>query len=111
MPKMRMRDASISIAILLCAMPVAARAQDVVDEDTAIERALSREGISARDDAERAASAAEIGVIAAPWRGEGSGIPSRGAAADPAASPSVPGLARGSRRHQLRAVPEHDALH
>ena len=63
MPKMRMRDASISIAILLCAMPVAARAQDVVDEDTAIERALSREGISARDDAERAASAAEIGVI------------------------------------------------
>lgn len=63
MPKMRMRDASISIAILLCAMPLAARAQDVVDEDTAIERALAREGISARDDAERAASAAEIEVI------------------------------------------------
>lgn len=63
MPKMRMRDASISIAILLCAMPVAARAQDVVDEDTAIERALAREGISARDDADRAASAAEIDII------------------------------------------------
>jgi len=63
MPKMRMRDASISIAIVLCALPVAARAQDVVDEDTAIERALAREGISARDDAERAASAAEIEVI------------------------------------------------
>jgi len=63
MLKMRMRDASISIAILLCAMPLAARAQDVVDEDTAIERALSREGISARDDAERAASAAEIEII------------------------------------------------
>lgn len=63
MPKMRVRDASISIAILLCAMPVAARAQDVVDEDVAIERALAREGISARDDAARAASAAEIDVI------------------------------------------------
>ncbi len=63
MPKMRVRDASISIAILLCAMPVAARAQDVVDEDAAIERALAREGISARDDAARAASAAEIDVI------------------------------------------------
>ncbi|WP_341859174.1 TolC family protein [Qipengyuania sp. GPGPB31] len=47
----------------MCALPVAARAQDVVDEDTAIERALAREGISARDDAERAASAAEIEVI------------------------------------------------
>jgi len=63
MPKMRMRDASISIAILLCAMPFAARAQDVVDEDAAIERALAREGISARDDAERAASTAEIEII------------------------------------------------
>ena len=63
MPKMRMRDASISIAIALCAMPVAARAQDVVDEDAAIKRALAREGISARDDAARAASAAEIDVI------------------------------------------------
>lgn len=63
MPKMRMHDASIPIAILLCAMPVAARAQDVVDENAAIERALAREGISARDDAERAASAAEIDVI------------------------------------------------
>jgi cobalt-zinc-cadmium efflux system outer membrane protein len=63
MLKMRMRYASISIAIALCAMPVAARAQDVVDEDAAIERALEREGISARDDAERAASAAEIDVI------------------------------------------------
>ena len=63
MPKMRMRDASISFAIALCAMPVAARAQDVVDEDAAIKRALAREGISARDDAARAASAAEIDVI------------------------------------------------
>jgi len=63
MPKLRMRDASISIAVLLCAMPVAARAQVVVDEDSAIERALAREGIAARDDAERAASAAEIDII------------------------------------------------
>lgn len=63
MRKMRMRDASISITILLCAMPLAARAQDVVDEDTAIERALAREGIFARDDADRASSAAEIDVI------------------------------------------------
>lgn len=63
MPKMRMRDASIFIAIALCALPVAARAQDVVDEETAIERALAREGISARDNAERAASAAEVDII------------------------------------------------
>ena len=63
MPKMRMRNASISIAIHLCAMPLAAQAQSVVAETTAIELALAREGISARDDAERAASAAEIDVI------------------------------------------------
>lgn len=63
MPKMRMHDASIPIAIVLCAMPVAARAQNVVDENAVIERALAREGISARDDAERAASAAEIDAI------------------------------------------------
>lgn len=63
MSKIRMRDASISIFILLCALPIAAQAQKVVDEDTAIKLALSREGISARDDAERAASAAEIDVI------------------------------------------------
>jgi cobalt-zinc-cadmium efflux system outer membrane protein len=63
MPKMRMRDASISIAILLCALPLAAGAQNIVDENTAIERAIEREGISARDDAERAASAAEIEII------------------------------------------------
>lgn len=63
MPKIRMRKASISIAILLCAVPIAAHAQSVVDEDTAVELALAREGVSARDDAERAASAAEIDVI------------------------------------------------
>ena len=63
MPKMRMHDASISIAILSCALPLAAQAQSVVVENTVIERALAREGISARDDAERAASAAEIDVI------------------------------------------------
>ncbi len=63
MPKLRMHDASIPIAILLCAMPVAAQTQNVVDEDAAIERALARQGISARDDAERAASAAEIDAI------------------------------------------------
>ena len=63
MPKLRMHDASIPIAILLCAMPVAAQTQNVVDEDAAIGRALAREGISARDDAERAASAAEIDAI------------------------------------------------
>ena len=41
MPKMRMHDASIPIAILLCAMPVAARAQDVVDRVAAEERELA----------------------------------------------------------------------
>lgn len=63
MPKLRMRDASISIVIVLCAMPFAAQGQSAIDEDTAIERALAREGVSARDDAERAASVAEIGLI------------------------------------------------
>lgn len=63
MPNIRVRDASMSIAILFCAIPVAAWAQDIVDENTAIERALAREGVSARDDAERAASAAEVEII------------------------------------------------
>jgi cobalt-zinc-cadmium efflux system outer membrane protein len=63
MPKMRMRDASMSIAIVLCSLPLTAQAQDVVDEDSAIERALAREGISALNDADRAASAAEIEII------------------------------------------------
>lgn len=63
MPKIRMRNASIPIAIMLCALPLAAQVQNGVDEDTAIELALAREGISARDDAERAASAAEIDAI------------------------------------------------
>jgi cobalt-zinc-cadmium efflux system outer membrane protein len=63
MPKLRMRSASLTLSIALCALPLSIAAQQVVDEDTAIQRALAREGISARDEADRAASLAEVGLI------------------------------------------------
>jgi outer membrane protein, heavy metal efflux system len=63
MPKLRVRGASISLSILLCALPLAAQAQNAVDEETAIERALAREGLASRDEAERAAASAEIDII------------------------------------------------
>ena len=37
MPKLRVRGASISLSILLCALPLAAQAQNAVDEETAQE--------------------------------------------------------------------------
>ncbi|WP_338302232.1 TolC family protein [Erythrobacter sp. Dej080120_24] len=40
-----------------------ATAQDIIDENAAIERALAREGIAARDEADRAGAAAEIDMI------------------------------------------------
>jgi outer membrane protein, heavy metal efflux system len=63
MPEIRMRDASLALAIALCALPLSLAAQERLGEDIAIQRALAREGISARDEADRAASAAEIDVI------------------------------------------------
>jgi cobalt-zinc-cadmium efflux system outer membrane protein len=63
MPKMRMRDASITVAVGLCALPLPTAAQEMLSEEIAIQRTLSREGIAARDEADRTASAAEIDVI------------------------------------------------
>lgn len=63
MPKSRVRNAPLILAIGLSAMPCAASAQQALDETTAIEQALAREGIAARDEADRAASAAEVDVI------------------------------------------------
>jgi cobalt-zinc-cadmium efflux system outer membrane protein len=58
-----MRVASITsiIALSFAAMPVAA--QETIDEAVAIERALAREGIAARDEASRAGAEAEIDMI------------------------------------------------
>lgn len=63
MPRLRMRAASVSsiIALSLTAMP--SFAQETIDEGVAIQRALAREGVAARDDAERSAAEAEVGVI------------------------------------------------
>lgn len=63
MPRLRMRDASIALAIALFVAPQTIAAQDVISEELAIQRALAREGVAARDEAERAASAAEIDII------------------------------------------------
>jgi outer membrane protein, heavy metal efflux system len=60
---MRMRAASLILAIALSAAPLPVAAQDMLSEDIAIQRALAREGIAARDAADRAASAAEIDGI------------------------------------------------
>lgn len=63
MPTVGMRVASITsiIALSFAAMPVAA--QQTIDEAVAIERALAREGIVARDEANRAGAEAEIDMI------------------------------------------------
>lgn len=53
MPKIRMRDASIAIALAIAAAPVPIAAQETLTEDIAIERALARDGIAARDEANR----------------------------------------------------------
>ncbi len=64
MPKIRMRDASLPLAMALaCTVPVSVSAQLSVSEDEAIQRALEREDISARDDADRSISLAEIGIV------------------------------------------------
>jgi cobalt-zinc-cadmium efflux system outer membrane protein len=63
MPKLWMRSASLTLYLALCAAPLTVAAQETLGEDTAIQRALAREGIAARDEADRMASAAEIEVI------------------------------------------------
>jgi cobalt-zinc-cadmium efflux system outer membrane protein len=64
MPKIRMRDASLSLAMAFaCTVPVAVSAQQSISEDEAIQRALEREDISARDDADRSVSLAEIDIV------------------------------------------------
>jgi cobalt-zinc-cadmium efflux system outer membrane protein len=63
MPKLWMRSASLTLYLAMCAAPLTVAAQETLGEDTAIQRALAREGIAARDEADRMASAAEIEVI------------------------------------------------
>lgn len=63
MPIPGMRLASISSVIALSVLPPAAAGQAPLDETVAIERALAREGIAARDTADRAAAAAETEMI------------------------------------------------
>ena len=64
MPKIRMRDASLYLAtILSCTVPTSLAARETVSEKHAIQRALERQGIAARDEADRAASLAEIDII------------------------------------------------
>lgn len=63
MPRLRVRDASIILAIAVCTAPVSLAAQETLSEEIAIERALVRDGLAARDEADRAASLAEIDII------------------------------------------------
>lgn len=67
MLQFRVRPAPLSLAAALCAIslghaPVVARDAPLTEE-AAIERAFSREGLAARDTAQRAAADAEIGLI------------------------------------------------
>ena len=68
MPKFRVHCApftsrfALCVTLLVASLP--ATAQDTpLSQDVAVERALAREGIAAREDAERAASLAEIDTI------------------------------------------------
>lgn len=65
MPKFGMHAASVTsiLAVCLTAMPSPLRAQEQVTEELAIQRALARDGIAARDEADRAAAAAEVDII------------------------------------------------
>lgn len=63
MPKIRMRQASITLIAALCSAPLPLAAQEALTEDIAIARALAREGIAARDDANRAEAAAGVTII------------------------------------------------
>lgn len=63
MSRLWVPSASCALAAVLLASPIAISAQETLSENIAIQRALLREGIAARDDAERAGSAAEIDAI------------------------------------------------
>jgi cobalt-zinc-cadmium efflux system outer membrane protein len=63
MSKIRMRIASLAVASGLCVAALPLVAQETLTEDAAIARALSREGIAARDDANRAEAEAGVGMI------------------------------------------------
>jgi len=64
MPKIRMRDTSLYLAtILSCTLPTSLAARETVTEKQAIQLALDREGIAARDEADRAGSLAEIDIV------------------------------------------------
>lgn len=63
MPTLRVHAAPIILAIAVCAAPLQLAAQEPLGEDGAIERALVRDGLAERDEAERAAAQAEIDVI------------------------------------------------
>lgn len=63
MPTVGMRVASITSIFALSFATLPAAAQDILHENVAIERALAREGIAARDDADRASAIAEIDMI------------------------------------------------
>jgi hypothetical protein len=63
MPKLRVRRAPLTLLLALCAAPLPLAAQDVLTEQAAIERALAREGIAERDEANRDAVRAGIAGI------------------------------------------------
>jgi cobalt-zinc-cadmium efflux system outer membrane protein len=63
MPQIRMRFASLALATGLCAAALPIAAQESLTENAAIARALAREGIGARDDANRAEAAAGVRTI------------------------------------------------
>lgn len=63
MSRLWVPSASCALAAVLLASPVVISAQETLSEEIAIQRALLRGGIAARDDAERAGLAAEIDAI------------------------------------------------
>lgn len=63
MSKIRARHAALTIALVLSTLPVPAIARDRLTEQAAIDRALAREGIAARDDAERDGAAAAAAAV------------------------------------------------
>jgi len=63
MSRYRMRVASLVLATGLCSASLPLAAQEALTEEVAIARALAREGIAARDDANRAEAAAGAAMI------------------------------------------------
>ncbi|MCL6250451.1 TolC family protein [Altererythrobacter sp. KTW20L] len=63
MPKLRMRHASLSLAVALCAAPSALAAQEALTEQLAIERALAREGIADLEAASRDIAATGVELV------------------------------------------------